>query len=109
MIRDPHQSPWIFERNGDLNPTWVAVVGLDALGGFVCLWAILHTQAVTALALILSYLGTMTTLHLLAALPISKAKILAQSQLPGTVMHDLTGIVTREYGGSTMGIDANIL
>lgn len=78
------ENPWLFERDGDLNPTWPLVVVYCVVGLVACVAAIVNGDKIAIVAA-LSFLGSMIVALLISALPRDKAKILAQSKAPGQV------------------------
>jgi hypothetical protein len=99
------ENPWLYERDGDLNPTWPLVVLYCLVGLVVCLAAV-FTRDKWAIIGALSFLGSVTCALLISALPRDKAKILAQSRLPGEVAKGIGSVGPRgEYGVSTSWFD----
>lgn len=96
-------NPWLFERDGDLNPTWPLVV-LFCLIGLLAVVAALVSGQQWAIVAALSYLGSITVALLISALPRDKAKILARSRAPGEIAKAIAS-AGREYGTSTAWFD----
>lgn len=80
---DDRKWPWLYERDGDLNPTWIFVTVYLLLGVVVVAAAVIFRSA-TAIIASLSYLATVTVALLISALPRDKAKILARANLAAT-------------------------
>lgn len=71
------KNPLLFERDGDLNPTWIFVtvyLAIGAVGASLVLWGGDGKAQIGAL----TFVGTMTLSLLVSALPRDRAKILAQ-------------------------------
>lgn len=78
------QNPIFFERDGDLNPTWLFVIIyliIGAVGSVVAMFTG-HPQALLAS---LGFVASMTVTLLISALPRDRAKILANSKAPGDI------------------------
>lgn len=80
------ENPWLFERDGDLNPTWLLVVifaavgiGMSILAGVVALRQ--PDKAWPAVVASLLFLLMSIVAFLIGAYPIAKAKVLAQSEV----------------------------
>ena len=80
---------WLYERDGDLNPTWPLVVlySLIGAGGVIAAFLTADPRAIIAA---FGFLGAMITALLISALPRDKAKILAKSRAPGDVAKGIT-------------------
>jgi hypothetical protein len=92
----------LYERDGDLNPTWIFVTCFIALGLVLCIAAIASRNALALIAA-MSFCAMMIVALLMSALPINKAKILSRAKL-GDIGRGVTGRA-REYGGSTEEYD----
>ena len=104
---DKHRHhPWLYEQDGDLNPTWVLVVLYSVIGLAVAVFAAAAGGDIAKTAA-LSFIGAALMALLISALPRDKAKILAKSRLPGQVAHGIAETAAREFGGSTQGFDAD--
>lgn len=88
-------NPWLYERDGDFNPTWILVI-LYALIGATGAVIALVSGSPTAQIAALSFLGATIIALLISALPRDKAKILAQSRAPGAVAQG----IAHPFGGS---------
>ena len=83
---------WLYERDGDLNPTWIFVTMYLILGAFSVIGAMLSREPLAMVAA-LSFLATMILALLMSALPISKAKVLARARLGEAVADSVAGVV----------------
>lgn len=99
-MRDPEKHPWLYERDGDLNPTWLFVAVYLALGVAAVIMAMI-TRNPIAIGAALAFLGAIIMALLISALPRDKAKILANSRAPGEVARGITGGGDRTFGTST--------
>lgn len=94
------ENPWLYERDGDLNPTWPLVVLYCLFGLVGSVLAFISGNAGAQIAA-LSFLGSMIVALLISALPRDKAKILAQSRAPGEVATGIAGRTDWGYGVRT--------
>lgn len=84
--REYHRPIWgslFFTQDGDLDLTWlfVLIMGLVGVTGF--LWVVVISPASLAIQVVAwAFLGAAFTSVLIAAIPVTKAKILAKSTLP---------------------------
>lgn len=100
-------NPLLFEKDGDLNPTWIfaglyLLVGLGLIGVGVYL-AILTTSPLPFVASV-AFCALAIAMLLIGALPLNKAKVLAESRVVAEGFHAL-GEATH-FGGSTEPYDA---
>lgn len=91
MIRRPFWIALIFERNGDLNLTWLfltlyAVMGLIACGVVLVTVPLVPVMVVAVFAFL--QLGVLT--FTISAVPIARAKILAESKVLEAAAKTLT-------------------
>lgn len=100
-------NPWLFEQDGDLNPTWILVV-LFAVVGLALAVVAVFLGGDTAKVASLSFIGAALMALLISALPRDRAKILAKSQLPAQVAKGIAE-AARPYGGSSADVDADAL
>ena len=98
-------NPWLYERDGDLNPTWIMVVVLDIVGIVVCIGALISRNPYAMVAA-LAFLGAIIVAHLISALPRDKAKILANARSVGDTARGIAGGGYRPYGPDTRDLDA---
>lgn len=98
------ENPWLYERDGDLNPTWILVVLYAALGVIVSIAAVLSRSPYAFIAT-LSFLGAMIVALLISALPRDRAKILANSRAVGDTARGIAR--ARPYGDSTEDFDVD--
>lgn len=96
--------PWLYERDGDLNPTWILVVAYSVMGLVAAVGAVVSGSPIAMVAA-LSFLGAMIVALLISALPRDKAKILAQSRAMGDVARGIAH--SRPYGDSTEAFDVD--
>lgn len=85
MKRTPKRRPenyLLFEKDGDFNPTWLFVGLYVGLGAYGCIRA-MESGKQAAMIAVLSFLATTIVALLVSALPISKAKVLANSTAVG--------------------------
>lgn len=100
----PFFSALVYEKDGDLNLTWlfVMLMGLIASAGFIfvlgadpgvfTLWDRLAAW---------SFMGGAFASVLIASLPIAKAKILANAKLPGELSRSISSIAPKNVEAST--------
>lgn len=98
--------PWLYEQDGDLNPTWILVVIYSLVGIVAAVSAALSDSAAAKVAA-LSFLGAMIVALLISALPKDKAKILAKSRAPGSIAKAIAS--ARPYGDSTEDYDVDVV
>lgn len=96
--------PWLYEQDGDLNPTWILVVIYAVVGLVLAAVAVLVGAAAAQVAG-LAFIGAALVALLISALPRDKAKILAKSRLPGQVARGIAEAGARPFGGSTHDFD----
>lgn len=95
----------VYERDGDLNLAWLLVLlmGLAGIIGFI--WVIMIANASLPVQIAgWTFLGSAFVSVLIAAIPIAKAKILANSRLPGEVAKSIA-----EAGKSNVEISTDIM
>lgn len=84
----------VFERDGDLNLTWLFVLLMGLIGSIGFLWTIMFNPSSSIVERIAawSFLGSAFALVVLAAIPIAKTKILANSRVPGDVGRSIASV-----------------
>jgi hypothetical protein len=107
-IHGNHRPFWtalVFEKDGDLNLTWLFVFLLGMIGaaGFVHVVIFGHGALLAQIAA-WSFLGGTLASMLIAAIPLSKAKILARATLPGEIAKSISSVVI----GSDPGVSTDI-
>lgn len=100
------KNPWFYERDGDLNPTWILVVLYTSIGAIVAVGAVVTGNPYAIIAS-LSFLGATIIALLISALPRDKAKILANSKAMGEVAKGIAS--ARPFGASTVEFDVDEL
>jgi hypothetical protein len=104
-VKKHRWNPWLYERDGDLNPTWPLVVAF-CVAGLVAVFGAILSRDKWAILGAMSFLGTVIMALLISALPRDKAKILANSQLPANVAKGLNSAGPRgEFGVPTSWFD----
>lgn len=82
-MRPFREAIW-YERDGDLNPTWI-LVGAFTVLGIIAAVAGIYVAVVERSALlmggVLAFIFSETLMFTLGALPVAKAKIVAQSRV----------------------------
>lgn len=80
----PFLKALVYERDGDLNLTWLFVFLMGLVGSLGFMSTVIFSPEASVLEKIAawSFLGGAFMAVLIAAVPIAKAKILAQSSLP---------------------------
>ena len=84
----------VFEQDGDLNLTWLFVLLMGLIGSVGFLYTIMFNPASSVVERIAawSFLGSAFALVVLAAIPIAKTKILANSRVPGDVGRSIASV-----------------
>lgn len=104
MPRNPHKHPWLYEKDGSLNPTWILVVITYATGIVATVAAIVLSLTIkdsTPLKFAFGFIA-LTLLALLgSALPRDRAKILLESKVLAAGIRGVGGA-----GGALLGIAA---
>lgn len=99
-IHGDHRPFWtalVFEKDGDLNLTWlfVFIMGMIGAAGFVHVVILSHGALLAQIAA-WSFLGGSLASMLIAAIPLSKAKILARATLPGEIAKSIASVSVGE-------------
>ena len=102
----PRDNPWLYEQDGDLNPTWILVIIFAAVGVVLSVAAVFRGGDAAKVAA-LSFVGAALMALLISALPRDKAKILAKSRLPGDVARGISESAGRPFGGYSGDYDAD--
>jgi hypothetical protein len=89
----PFWASLFFTKEGDMDLTWLFVLLMGLAGVFGFVWQLVHAASPT-LAIIAgwSFMGAAFASVLIAAIPISKAKILANSKLPGEIAKSISDV-----------------
>lgn len=98
--------PWLYEQDGDLNPTWILVALYSLVGLILAVIAVWRGSPAAQVAG-LAFVGAALMALLISALPRDKAKILAKSRVPGQVAKGVAETASRPFGGSAWGFDAD--
>lgn len=91
--------PWLYEQDGDLNPTWLLVALYAVIGlGMAIAAVVLGGDAAKVAAL--SFVASSLMAFLISALPRDKAKILAKAKVVGDVAKGISDAAAgvREFG-----------
>jgi hypothetical protein len=98
---EKHRPFWhalVFEKDGDMNLTWLFVLALGAAGSLGFLWVTVlapffgfPASAVVQIAA-WSFLAGAFASVLIAAIPIAKAKVLAKATLPGELAKSVASV-----------------
>lgn len=101
----PFFTALLFEKDGDLNLTWLFVflMGLVGSFGFVHIVIFNHGQLLEKIAA-WSFLGGSLSAMLIASLPLNKAKILARATLPGEIAKSISSVAL----GNDPGVSTDI-
>ena len=91
----------LYERDGDLNLTWLFVLLMGTVGCIGFIWNLFIGAPVLVQIASWSFLGGAFSLVVLAAIPISKAKILANSRVPGDMARSIASVAEHDPGVST--------
>jgi uncharacterized membrane protein len=99
ITENTHRPFWaslVFEKDGDLNLTWLFVMLMGIIGsvGFVHATIIGHNISIVEKIAAWSFLGATLTSMLIAAIPLSKAKVLANATLPGEIAKDISSMAS---------------
>ena len=86
--------PWLFTKEGDLDPTWILVIGTLAvmLGGFLGELIVGRPISAAAWAAVAAICSSL----LIAAVPVSRARLLAKATMPGSVAQGIAAALTQE-------------
>lgn len=82
----------LYEKDGDLNLTWLFVLILGLIGAAGFLHVVFAAAPVVEKIAAWSFLGGAFSLVVLAAIPIAKAKILANSRVPGEMAKSIASV-----------------
>lgn len=82
----------VYEKDGDLNLTWLFVLLMGLVGCVGFLHAVFTAATVIEKVAAWSFLGGSFSLVVLAAIPIAKAKILANSKVPGEMAKSIASV-----------------
>lgn len=100
------RNPLLFEKDGSLNPTWIfaglyLLVGLVLIG--IAAWLSLELRTPVPVLAALAFTALCIAMLLIGALPLNKAKVLAESRVVAEGFKTLGGAV--HFGGSTEPFD----
>jgi hypothetical protein len=79
-----------FTKDGDMDLTWLFVLLMGLAGVFGFVWQLVKHSPTMAVIAGWSFLGAAFASVLIAAIPISKAKILANAKLPGDIARGIS-------------------
>ncbi len=85
-------NPWLYEKDGSLNPAWVFLGCLLAVVCFAVIAAFLQSS-ITVKVVALSLVGTTINIFAICAVAQNRAAILANATSTGQIAKGLTGSV----------------
>lgn len=95
-------NPLLFEKDGSLNPTWI-FAGLYLLVGLVLVgiagWVSIELRTPLPVLAALAFTALVIAMLLIGALPLNKAKVLAESRVVAEGFRTLGSAA--HFGGST--------